>query len=158
MGQGFCSDFDTRRAFQYLSLGATLVSASSRSAASSEAPGYSILLPNSAYVTGEMVLLNGLPWTAPACPALDARSSDEFYIEKTTNAVYRDYPSYLHAVQMLKARVWGSVCTGAGNLTFEEAAVADARWSELGSKVNLCFPKACSRSLSLRRAWLWRPG
>ena len=83
-----------------------------------------------------MVLLHGLPWTAPTCPALDARSADEFYIEKRTKAVYRDYPSYLQAVQLLKARVWGSISTGAENLTFEEAARDDAQWSELGTKVS----------------------
>ena len=88
-----------------------------------------------------MVLLKGLPWTVPPCPALDARSADEFYIEKTTGAVYRDYPSYLHAVQLLKARVWGSICTGAGNLTFEEASMADAHCSELGTKVRLRSPR-----------------
>ncbi|KAK9843370.1 hypothetical protein WJX74_011107 [Apatococcus lobatus] len=82
-----------------------------------------------------MVLLNGLPWTAPPYPVLDARSADEFFIEKQTKAVYRDYPSYLQALQLLKARVWGSISTGAGNLTFEEAARADTEWSELGTKV-----------------------
>lgn len=93
-----------------------------------------------------MVLLKGLPWTPPACPALDARSADEYYIEKTTGAIYRDYASYLHAVQLLKARVWGSVCTGAGNLTFEEAAIADARWPELGNQVRLACQEPASKA------------
>lgn len=82
-----------------------------------------------------MVLLDGLPWTAPACPALDARSAEEFYIEKSTGAVYRDYAAYLQAVQLLKARVWGSIATGAAELTYEEAVQQDAHLSELAQKV-----------------------
>ncbi len=58
-------------------------------------------------------------------------------MDKATGAVYRDYPLYLQAVQLLKTRVWGSVATGAGQLTYEEAAQADSQWPALIAKVSL---------------------
>ena len=81
-----------------------------------------------------MVLLER-KWFCPDQSLPEAAPEEEVWLLEATGEVFTDYTEYLNQLYLTRTRVWSSVYSGVGNLTYEEALREDERGHALAKKV-----------------------
>jgi hypothetical protein len=81
-----------------------------------------------------MVLLERR-WFWPDTSLPQAAPEDEVWQLESTGEVFTEYTDYLNQLYLTRTRVWSSVYSGVGNLTYEEALREDERGHALAKKV-----------------------
>ena len=85
-------------------------------------------------------------WFTPDTSLPAADSEDGVWQLDSTGEVFTDYVEYLNQLYLTKARVWSSVYSGVGNLTYEEALREDERGHALAKQVSRFWARCLQAS------------